>query len=123
MKVRIGLVEIKDEYRCLLRLFMRLKWVPVYLPSHSDPELGGHAYIEHYHIAWNRISKKDSRGERRAKTPVWKYQVERIRIPKSAPIISPPCVMYRTHFPEIPIIKARIKNGHRDNPKTSPAKR
>jgi hypothetical protein len=122
MKVQIGLVTIRPYYRGHLRLFGRRKSIPVYLPSHRDPEISAEAAQEHFHIAWNRITMRTSRGERRAKTAVWAYQVESVRIPKTPlPIITPPCVMHRCHFPEIDAIKKRLEqshNGYRHDPKT-----
>ena len=101
MAVKIALVTIKPEYEGYNRLFSQRKWIPVYYPAHADPEISFAAARPHYHIAWNRIPMKH-RSRWSADKPVWQFAVDKIRVLKRAPkIISKPCVIYRTRYPEI----------------------
>ena len=68
----------------------RRKWIPVYWPAHCDPELSTQAANPHYHIAWNRLPKNNSRafdGSGIAGVVVWVSNVKKLKFPSQSPKI------------------------------------
>ena len=100
---QIALVRVKKGIHYHLP-----EWIPVYWPSHRDPEISPHAAAEHFHIAWNRMAVYRRRfytsSHGPAAYPVWAKDVVELIFPTiELPIRSKPCVMKRKEFPELKV--------------------
>ena len=100
------------------------KWWPVYWPSHCDPEISENAANPHCHVAWNRVSEKtrqyllsgycisgvDSNTQLGARV-MWANNIVEVKERKRDPIISSPCSLHRTSFPEMKWWAARTRRS------------
>lgn len=82
--MKIALVKTTTRYHVCIRR----KWIPVYLPAHTDPEISASAANPHYHIAWNRMAASNWRGY--SGVVVWVSDVIAVRAPKHEPSIIAP---------------------------------
>lgn len=86
--LKVAWVKANTNWQCN----KPIRWLPVYLPAHIDPEISDASCHLHYHIAWNRVAEGDRPrlGFPLNHFPVFASDIIDFNYKRPTPIVGPP---------------------------------